>query len=146
MRFPFLQEGIDHINSMVKESSTIAERDNNLVFFQAVPPYGDLPPLPLGALIMVRKLYEPSNSQHVVMFEFNSDRLLVPFGKLAIKPADVVQPTNIWSESINNSNGGGDGTGGGGDGGGVLSKSEQEKADHDYAVEMQRKVNAGEPF
>jgi hypothetical protein len=51
---PFIRHGIQYLANKINDSKAGAERDNSLIFFEAIPQYNELPALPPGALVMVR--------------------------------------------------------------------------------------------
>jgi hypothetical protein len=73
---PALRGGVNHLSGLLTTKSAAAERDNNLIFFQAVPAAGELPPLPDGAYLMVCKKYLPPPDSDAKVYAFGGDNAL----------------------------------------------------------------------
>ena len=72
---PALRGGVNQLTSLIATSSSAAERDNSLIFFQAVPAPGELPPLPDGAYLMVCRKYVPPAESKAKVYVFGTNAL-----------------------------------------------------------------------
>lgn len=129
---PSIRAGVRFLESAIETSTALAKRDNDMIFFQPVPGHRDLPSLPEGVLVMVRKMYGPPPGNGVILFTFDATRARIPVGTRWVPPAVVVSsapPASAMPSVIAN---------------GASSKTEVIDADHKFAIELQRKLDTGE--
>ena len=129
--YPFVKAGVRYLESAIETSTALAKRDNDMIFFQPVPGHRDLPSLPEGVLVMVRKMYNPPAVDGVILFTFDATRARIPVGTRWVPPAIVASsapPAPVIPSFVASSG----------------SKMEVIDADHKYAMELQRKLDAGE--
>ena len=119
--FPYVREGVQHFISTVNSNKVIVERDNNMVFFQEVPSYRDLPSLPTGILVMPRKLYSPPINENIIVFTYDEKRISIPLGTLWTPP---ISDNPIHERVINDKS--------------VVD------TDLEFAIALQKKINAEE--
>lgn len=134
---PFIREGIQHLVNCIRTSMASASRDNDMIFFQPVPIQRDLPSLPIGILVMARKMYNPLGDEAITIFQYEAERSKIPVGTRWVPTVAVVPPAPSappgpsappaydptmsagWEER----------------------NKEAIDADHKFAMELQRKLN-----
>ena len=129
--YPFIRGGVRFLENAIETSNALAKRDNDMIFFQNVPVHRDLPALPEGILVMVRKMYSPPPVDGIVLFTFDATRASIPVGTRWVPPAIVTSsapPASAMPSFVASSG----------------SKTDGIDADHKYAMELQRKLDAGE--
>jgi hypothetical protein len=90
---PLLREGVQYLLNNIMQSNAVAEKDNRLIFFQAIPGNNECPPLPFGALVMIRKLYHVAEDEEIVNFTFDPDRSKIPLGTMWTPPLPSPPPS-----------------------------------------------------
>jgi hypothetical protein len=157
-KHPFVREGVRSLSDLIQSGARVAERENNMIFFQAVPAQSELPPLPPGAFIMVRKVFQPPSSGF--QFEFGS-ALTVPAPTISsTSPAAELNSSadlrskltgeiqTIFSPASlgNNLHAGGQSSlqGGSVSASASASASTGTKSDYEIALDLQRRIDAGE--
>eukprot|EP00596_Hydrurales_sp_CCMP1899_P009129 CAMPEP_0119051370 /NCGR_PEP_ID=MMETSP1177-20130426/73007_1 /TAXON_ID=2985 /ORGANISM="Ochromonas sp, Strain CCMP1899" /LENGTH=169 /DNA_ID=CAMNT_0007030555 /DNA_START=1129 /DNA_END=1638 /DNA_ORIENTATION=- len=91
-RSPFIRDGVQYLLNNIIQNNAVAEKDNRLIFFQPVPAFNECPPLPFGALVMIRKLFQVAEDEEIVTFTFDPDRSKIPLGTIWTPPLPPPPP------------------------------------------------------
>ena len=121
----FIIEGIQHLRMTINSMKSGVDRDNNTIYFQEVPGYRDLPSLPTGVFVMPKKMYEPPVTAGIIIFTYDEKRKSIALGTEWIPSS--ISAADITENSKNDS-------------------KVSTDADHEFAMELQKKINSGESF
>ena len=126
---PFMKDGLQYLTSTVKSMQSTVERDNNMIFFQEVPNYRDLPSLPSGVLVMPTKIYIPPINENIIIFTYDEQRKSIALGTEWSSSSFGSIVTGIQSDKLTES---------------MKDNKVSIDADHEFAMALQKKINEGQ--